>query len=340
MAHVSETEKINIIGLHIAGMSNRDIAKNTRHSHKTVDKWVKAYEQGASIHEVPHVQPTRKVTRSIEKRIVNLASGKRRRSIRRVAQIMSTTPTAGQVVPISYETVRQVEHDSGLKPYKPIIKPGLNEEQKQKRVVFARSHMNVEWKQVVFIDEIKLTLFTGGRLGNEFVWAPNRSQVPILGRIKTGSSITLCAAVCYYGKTPLHFIYNNVDASTYTTILEQTIIPAANDIYQDQDWLLVQDSAPYHTASKVYQWLDNHAINYISKHSWPPNSPDLNIIENVWARICNQIATSKVRTLKGLKKIVSEVWENIDQSYIQSLVLSMHNRLTEVVNRHGGSTHY
>jgi DDE superfamily endonuclease len=198
----------------------------------------------------------------------------------------------------------------------------------------------VEWKQAVFIDEIRLTSFAGGRLGNEFVWAPNRSQVPILGRIKTGSSITLCAAVCYYGKTPLHFIYDNVDASTYIRILEQTIIPAANDIYQDQDWLLVQDSAPYHTASTVYQWLDNHAINYISKHSWPPNSPHLNIIENVWARICNQIATSKVRTLKGLKKIVSEVWENIDQSYIQSLVLSMHNRLTEVIDKHGGSTHY
>jgi transposase len=48
----------------------------------------------------------------------------------------------------------------------------------------------------------------------------------------------------------------------------------------------MQDNALIHTAGKIKNWLQGHGITVME---WPPYSPDLNPIENAWAKLKERI---------------------------------------------------
>ena len=45
----------------------------------------------------------------------------------------------------------------------------------------------------------------------------------------------------------------------------------------------VQDGAPAHAAKATQAWCKKNLPNFIEKTCWPPNSPDINPVENLWS---------------------------------------------------------
>lgn len=68
---------------------------------------------------------------------------------------------------------------------------------------------------------------------------------------------------------------------------------------------------------------------------FPPQSWDLNVIENCWGMLMQKFEGRRPRTLRGFKAVVREAWDQIPQSSINKLVDSWDQRVRAVVQNDG-----
>ncbi len=76
---------------------------------------------------------------------------------------------------------------------------------------------------------------------------------------------------------------------------------------------------------------------------WPPNSPNLNIIENVWTYIKNQLKNDPRGLPINKDDLVSRVleeWQRVPQNFIRKLYASIPRRLLAVISQRGYPTKY
>ena len=73
---------------------------------------------------------------------------------------------------------------------------------------------------------------------------------------------------------------------------------------------------------------------------WPSQSPDLNIIENLWSSVKVKVSKKCPRTLEGLWKIIEEEWLSIDNDVIKKLYASILRPIQEVLKSKGAQTRY
>lgn len=75
--------------------------------------------------------------------------------------------------------------------------------------------------------------------------------------------------------------------------------------------------------------------------SWPPNSPDLNIIENLWGIVQQRLNKRYFASFTAFRQGLIEEWNNLSlERDIRVLFHSMEKRLKMVVEREGAATDY
>ncbi len=62
------------------------------------------------------------------------------------------------------------------------------------------------------------------------------------------------------GVGPLCFLKTNVTAPVYQDILEYYMLPSADQLIRDADFIFQQDLAPAHTANSIKSWLNEHGV--------------------------------------------------------------------------------
>jgi hypothetical protein len=153
-----------------------------------------------------------------------------------------------------------------------------------------------------------------------------------------GGSIGIWGAIIYHG-TGLHQLYEGrLNRFGYIDILENALIPS-RDLYftENDEWYLQQDNAPCHTAYDVQDWFDENKIKVIT---WPARSPDLNIIENVWAWIDRYLDQYACTTLSQLKDKLTFIWNSIKVEHCQNLYKSIRRRCQLCIRNRGGHIPY
>ncbi len=104
------------------------------------------------------------------------------------------------------------------------------------------------------------------------------AQVAWKSSVKFPQSVMIWGAMSSAGVGPLCFLKTNVTAPVYQEILEHFMLPSADQLFKDADFIFQQDLAPAHTAKSTKSWLNDHGVGVLD---WPANSPDLNPIENL-----------------------------------------------------------
>ncbi len=145
------------------------------------------------------------------------------------------------------------------------------------------------------------------------------------------------AAMSSAGVGPLCFLKSTVNAAIYQEILEHFMLPSADKLYGDADFIFQQDLAPAHTAKGTKSWFNDHGVTVLD---WPANSPDLNPIENLWGIVKRKMRDTRPNNADELKATVKETCASIPPQQCHKLITSMPRWIEAVIKAKGAPTKY
>ncbi len=96
--------------------------------------------------------------------------------------------------------------------------------------------------------------------------------------VKSPQSVMIWAAVTSAGVGLLCFLKSTVNADNYQEILEHFMLPSADKLYGDADFIFQQDLAPAHTAKGTGSWFNDHVLLCLTgqqtHQTWTPENLD------------------------------------------------------------------
>ncbi len=116
------------------------------------------------------------------------------------------------------------------------------------------------------------------------------------------------------------FLKTNITAPVYQEILEHFMLPSADQLFKDADFIFQQDLAPAHTAKSTKSWLNDHGVGVLD---WP-------------AKMRNK----RPKNADELKATVKETWASIPPQQCHKLITSMPRRIEAVIKAKGAPTKY
>jgi hypothetical protein len=106
-----------------------------------------------------------------------------------------------------------------------------------------------------------------------------------------------------------------------------------------RDVLVLEDGAPCHSSKVTCAARQKLGITPINH---PPNSPDLNAIENLWHQLKMKLGRMDRRatSLDELWAQIQQAWDGLDIGIVNRLVDSMEERRRDVAAARGGYTRF
>ncbi len=220
-------------------------------------------------------------------------------------------------------------------------KPLLNQRHRQKHLTWAVEKKNwtvAQWSKVLFSDESKFCISFGNQGPRDWRKSGEAQNTCCLkSSVKFTQSVMIWAAMSSAGVGPLCFLKYTVNAAIYQEILEHFMLPSADKLYGDADFIVQQDLAPAHTAKGTKSWFNDHGVTVLD---WPANSPDLNLIENLWGIVKRKMRDTRPNNADDLKATIKATWASIPPQQCHKLITSMPRRIEAVIKAKGAPTKY
>ena len=310
-----------------AHWSPQKVARLVNYSTRTLKRWKERLRQDPEWDgsDLPRSGRPPTITGKISKKIQRHMKGKRHHSLRATVKHLSK-----RGIQLTSSGLQQhLRTKTDLKPFRPIRTPQLSKEKKKKRVEFAQLYLDHPWDRTLITDEKFFGLCPPLNAKNDVVW----DDKPGVNRVKRWKApgVQVWGGISHWGKTDLVFLEGKKDSDGY---LDQCIYPQLPKIrcnFGHRTWWLQQDGARKHTSRTTLAALQAARIHVIPPHHWPPNSPDLSCIENLWGYLEVKIWEKKIKTKAQLRRRLTKVWNALDLAFIRHYTSTTRSRLQKVI---------
>ena len=128
-----------------------------------------------------------------------------------------------------------------------------------------------------------------------------------------------------------------MNAPVYVDILQQTLLPFIQSVYPDGHRFM-QDNDPKHTSNMGKDFLDNNNITWWKT---PPESPDLNPIENLWHELKEYLRREvKPKTKDELVDGIVEFWGSVSGEKCRKYIRHLDKVIPRIIELGGAATGY
>lgn len=239
---------------------------------------------------------------------------------------------------------------------------GLRAATKAKRIAFAQVNKKRDWRVVMFTDRKRFYLKYPGSKVKPVRWVLDGEEGEDVFQPTNPLCVNVYAGITPHGMTTMHVvagtskhktehktkkeqIARNITKSEYKQVLWNTLLPQGTLLFKSARitrWCLQQDNDPCHgvAAQVVKDWNGRHGAKVELLSGWPPNSPDLNIIENVWAYVQQKVNMLGCKNLEEFKQAVEGTFAAVPQHVIKNLYASLDKRMKLVLKNGGDYTKY
>ncbi|WP_309445178.1 IS630 family transposase [Dyella sp.] len=332
-APLPTVQRAAIVVLDKQGLPRTDIAQQAGTSLPTVRHWLRHYEQKHDVADEPRRGRPRCTDEATD---INVAV---------VARVEPHQSTPKQVkrkldVDASPRTVRRRLDEAGLYGRVEREEHTLDENDLRRRLSFAHGYAHwtaADWERVIISDEKHFTL---GRHGQQYVQRPSGEAYNPLYTHTANENPTMvtiwgCFAAQEIGQAEI--FEGDLNSKLYGRILEGNLKPTYRKFFPAGQWYFLQDNDPSHTSGLAQSWFHRNGVTVLD---FPPWSPDLNPIENVWPVLQRAVEQHNASDEAELEAAIQAEWEALSPDFLAKLAHSMPKRLAEVIAHNGHKTHY
>lgn len=244
-------------------------------------------------------------------------------------------------------------------------KKDLTENNKLQRIHFAKMNKRTPWSRVMFCDRSKFAFRYPGSQVKPCRWVVKGSKRGKGRGVVERSNpqvLNIYAGITKYGVTKFHMVAGtskyksqhltkkgtqarNITQSEMREVLKQTLLPEGQRLFSSQGldhWVLQLDGDKVHRVAleQVEEWNKHHSSKVSLLEEWPPHSPDLSPIENLWswaqAKVNKKGCGSFEEYKEEVRKVLTQVPKGMQVNYFKS----MKKRMQLVLEGEGDLTRY
>lgn len=237
------------------------------------------------------------------------------------------------------QTIGNTLSKNGIKNYVACSKLFLSIKNQIKRLRFALKYRDWTWQwgHVVALDEKTVQTYANckkvmvKRRPKERYHPDKIASTEVQN---TKNKVNLVGMIACDGPNMIYSVPTKLNAKCFKQLMSSKVRQLIGDN------TLMMDNAKIH--GKGIKYLLKSGVKVIL--DFPPKSPDLNPIENIWAefqkRLNKKLFNICISTKDDLLELIRETWKEIPVSFIKNCMMSMPERIKEVIKMKGGHTRY
>ena len=224
---------------------------------------------------------------------------------------------------VSTSTIRRRMKEFGAWFGRPTVQPEVSENNRKRKLQWAKDHKQHDWWKTIFSDE---KYFVLGKENGRIWCFPSCDNAR---RSKKGrASLHIWGAISSKGKSELVIIKNTMNRWKYINIMDNNMMNFYHYCAQEGVWYYQQDGAKPHTAHDTIDYFHRKRVKLLQ---WPAQSSDINPIENLWSIMQRRVELQRPKNKQDLIDTVFDQWTQIQQETIDTLINSMPDRINECI---------